>query len=160
VRDDDLSRVARAGHEEATVTSVRSVDAQAELTDRPGPGWIAFASTMLAIGGAFKLLDAVWAFMYDDDIPGDLQTILFGTDLTAWGWVWLSVGVLLLVTAACVATGSQWARWFGIVAAGLAAVAFLPWIYFQPLWTMLSVTLMILTIYALAAHGGRRDPRI
>ena len=35
---------------------------------------------------------------------------------------------------------------------------FLPWIYDQPLWTMFSVTLMVLTIYALAAHGGRRDP--
>jgi hypothetical protein len=33
----------------------------------------------------------------------------------------------------------------------------LPWIYYQPLWTMLSVTLMVLTIYALAAHGGRPE---
>jgi hypothetical protein len=135
------------------VTNVRSIE------DDPGArsaGWLAFAAAMLAIGGAFKVFDALWAFKYDDDFPA-IQTILFERDLTAWGWVWLIVGVLLLITAACVVTGSQWARWFGIVASGVAAITFMPWIYYQPLWTMLSVSLMVLTIYALAAHGGRRE---
>jgi hypothetical protein len=139
------------------VTTVRSIDAAPGYADRPETRWIAFASAMLAIGGTFKILDAIWAFMYDDDVTGEVQTIVFGGDLTAWGWVWLSVGVLLLATSAAVASGRSWARWVGIVAASIAAITFAPWIYFQPLWTTLSVTLMILTIYALAAYGGRRD---
>ena len=59
------------------------------------------------------------------------------------------------MASACDVTG----RAGSAIAAGFSP-SFLPWIYYQPLWTMLSVTLMILTIYALAAHGGRRDPWI
>jgi hypothetical protein len=43
-----------------------------------------------------------------------------------------------------------------MVAGGLAAVMFLAWINYQPLWTVLSVSLAILTVYALAAYGGRQ----
>ncbi len=142
------------------MTTVRSIDEGAELSYGSGTGWLTFASIMLAIGGTFKIFDAIWAFKYDDEVSEPLQTILFERDLAAWGWVWLVVGVILLLASACVATGSQWARWVGMIAAGFSAVVFMPWIYYQPLWTVLSVTLMILTLYALAAHGGRRDPRI
>jgi hypothetical protein len=142
-----------SGHGEVSVTSGRSIE---DDRGARSSGWLAFAAAMLAIGGVFKIFDALWAFKYDDDYP-QLQTILFERDLAAWGWVWLIVGVLLLVTAACVVTGSAWARWFGIVAAAVAAITFMPWIYYNALWTMLSVSLMILTIYALAAHAGRRE---
>ena len=142
------------------MTTVRSIEGDVAFSDNRNAGWIAFASAMLAIGGAFKIFDALWAFKYDDDVSDQLQTIIFERDLTSWGWIWLTVGIVLFIAAACVVTGSQWARWFGIIAAGVAAITFLPWIYYQPLWTMLSVSLMVLTIFALAAHGGRRDPWI
>ena len=118
--------------------------------------WLAFAGALLVIGGAFKILDALWAFKYDDDLSAGVQTVLFEGDLTSWGWVWLVVGIVLLATGFAVISGAEWARWVGMIAAGLAAIAFLPWIYYQPFWTMLSVTLAILVIYALAAYGGGR----
>jgi hypothetical protein len=120
--------------------------------------WLAFAAALLAVSGVFKILDALWAFKYDDDVNEEVQTVLFERDLTSWGWVWLVVGILLLATGFAVVTGAEWARWVGIVAASIATMTFLPWIYFQPLWTILSVTLAVLVIYALAAHGGRRSP--
>jgi hypothetical protein len=119
--------------------------------------WLAFAGSLLVIGGAFKIFDALWAFKYDDEISTEVQTILFENDLESWGWVWLGVGILLIAAGIAVVTRAQWARWVGIVAASLAAISFLPWIYYQPLWTILSVGLAVLAIYALAAYGGR-DP--
>jgi hypothetical protein len=35
---------------------------------------------------------------------------------------------------------------------------FLPWIYYQPLWTILSVALAVLVVFALATYGGPRLP--
>ena len=70
--------------------------------------------------------------------------------------LWLVVGIVLIAAGVAVTTGAEWARWAGIVAAGLAAIAFLPWIYYQPFWTMLSVTLAILVIYGLATYGGKQ----
>ena len=119
-----------------------------------GAGWLAFASTMLFIVGGSKILDALWAFRYDDVRSEELQTVVFEGDLTAWGWVWLVVGIALIATAIAVVSGVQWARWVGIVVAGFSAISFFPWIYYQPLWTTLSVVLAVLVIYALAMYGG------
>jgi hypothetical protein len=111
---------------------------------------------MLFISAGFKIFDALWAFKYDDNLSLSVQTVVFERDLTAWGWVWLVVGIGLLVAAICLVTGSEWARWVGIIAAAIAAISFMPWIYYQPLWTILSVTLAVLVIYALVAYGGRQ----
>jgi hypothetical protein len=132
------------------------MDQQVLRSDRRGAGWLAFAGALLVVSGAFKILDALWAWKYDDELSDPVQTVLFEGDLTSWGWVWFFVGILLLATGFAVISGAEWARWVGMIVAGLAAIAFLPWIYYQPFWTMLSVTLAILVIYALAAYGGGR----
>jgi hypothetical protein len=106
----------------------------------------------------FKILDALWAFKYDDEVSEEVQTVLFENDLESWGWVWLVVGIVLILAGFAVVSGAQWARWVGIVTASIAAIVFLPWIYYEPLWTILSVTLAVLVIYALATYGGRREP--
>jgi len=121
-----------------------------------GAGWLAFAGTLLVVGGAFKILDALWAFKYDDELSDDVQTVIFEGDLNAWGWVWLVIGIVLIIAGIAVVSGSEWARWFGIFVATVAAIGFLPWIYYKPLWTILSVTLAVMVIYALAIYGGRR----
>ena len=123
-----------------------------------GAGWLAFAGTMLVVSGVFKIFDALWAFKYDDEVSEEVQTVLFENDLQSWGWVWLVVGVVLVLAGIAVVSGAEWARWLGIVTASVAAIAFLPWIYYQPLWTILSVTLAVMVIYALATYGGRRSP--
>lgn len=132
------------------------MDQQVLRSDRRGAGWLAFAGALLVVSGAFKILDALWAWKYDDEVSDRVQTVLFEGDLTSWGWVWLIVGIVLLATGFAVISGAEWARWVGMIVAGLAAIAFLPWIYYEPLWTILSVSLAILVIYALAAYGGGR----
>lgn len=123
-----------------------------------GAGWLAFAGTVLVVSGVFKIFDALWAFKYDDDVSEEVQTVVFENDLQSWGWVWLVVGIVLVLAGIAVVSGAEWARWVGIVTAAVAAIAFLPWIYYQPLWTILSVTLAVMVIYALATYGGRRSP--
>jgi hypothetical protein len=141
------------------VTAVAVTDESAESAPR-GVRWLAFAAALLAVSGIFKILDALWAFKYDDDVSEEVQTVLFEDDLASWGWLWLGVGIVLVAAGFAVVTGAEWARWVGIVAASIAAITFLPWIYFQPLWTILSVTLAVLVIYALAAYGGSRAPMV
>ena len=123
----------------------------------PKTGWLAFSATVLVVSGIFKIFDALWAFKYDDELSQDVQTFIFEHDLRSWGWVWLIVGIVLIVVGLAVVTGSEIARGVGIFAAAFAAVTFLPWIYYKPTWTILSVSLAILVIYGLAAHGGRRS---
>jgi hypothetical protein len=122
---------------------------------RPGSGWIGLAGTVLIISGVFKIMDALWAFKYDDDIAEQVQTIVFEHDPASWGWVWLTLGVLLLLAGFGVMGGAQWARWFGIVAAGLGMIANYSWIFVQPIWTLLVEALLLAVLVSLILYGGR-----
>jgi hypothetical protein len=123
----------------------------------PGAGWITFAAAMLVVGGGFKIVDAFYAFKYDDEIQESVQTIIFERDPATWGWIWLIVGVVLIAAGFYVVSGAQWARWVGITAAALVALVSYLWIFVQPIWGMVNVALAILVIYALATYGGRRE---
>jgi hypothetical protein len=127
---------------------------------RSGIRWLAFAAAVLIVSGIFKVLDALWAFKYDDDISEEVQTVLFENDPAAWGWLWLAVGAVLILSGFAVVKGSELARWVGIVAAGLAAIINYPWIWVQPIWTLLNIGLAISVIFALATYGGRRMSEI
>ena len=118
--------------------------------------WLAFAGTMLFLSGVFKVIDGLWAFRYDDEISENVQTLIFEHDPAAWGWLWLAIGVVLIIAGFVVVTGSQWARWFGIVAAGLAAIFNYSWIVVEPWTAFLGSLLLILVIWALLFHGDRR----
>jgi hypothetical protein len=124
-----------------------------------GTGWLAFASSLLVISGIFKILDAIWAFKYDDDpVSEQVQTIVFGRDLTSWGWVWLLLGILLIVAGFAVVRGEEWARWFGVVAAAIGAITNYSWIVVQPIMALVMEGMFLAAIYGLLVYGGRRDP--
>jgi hypothetical protein len=51
--------------------------------------------------------------------------------------------------------GSQFGRWFGIVAAGLNAVGQLMFLHAYPFWSLAMFAADMLIIYALTVYGGR-----
>jgi hypothetical protein len=87
-----------------------------------------------------------------------VQTIVFGRDLTSWGWVWLLLGILLIVAGFAVVRGEEWARWFGVVAAAIGAIANYSWIVVQPIMALVMEGMFLAAIYGLLVYGGRRDP--
>jgi len=125
---------------------------------RLGVGWLAFAASLLVVTGIFKVLDAIWAFKYDGDFSENLQTIVFDHDLAAWGWIWLLLGILLIVAGFAVVKGMEWARWFGVVVLAVAAITNYSWIVFRPFWTLVLEGIYLAGIYGLLVFGGRRDP--
>jgi hypothetical protein len=123
--------------------------------ERRGAGWLVFASVVLITGGIMRVIDALWAFDKDDEITERLQVILWDDNLAAYGWLWLIVGVLLIAAGFAVLQGSEWARWFGIGMAAIAAVSSFLWIYEFPIWSLVGVIIAFLVMYGLAAYGGR-----
>src|SRR5215212_7442365 len=116
-------------------------------------GWLTLAATILIVSGVFKIFDAFWAFKYDGELRTELQTVVFEDDLAAWGWVWLVLGLTLIAAGVYALRGARWARWVGIGVASVTAVLVLPWIYFQPFWTLLSAGLALMVIYALVLNN-------
>lgn len=125
------------------------------MDDERGVGWLLFAATMLGLAGIFTVIDGIVALSRSKFFVAD-QTYVF-SDLRTWGWIMLLVGLLLILAAMGVFAGSGFSRWFGIFAAGLGAIGHFSAMNMYPFWSLVVVTCCILTIYGLAAYGGRTD---
>jgi hypothetical protein len=123
-----------------------------------GLGWLFFAGTVLGLAGVLRIIDAIWAFLYDGRVPEGLEDGLLGSDLTNYAWVWLVVGAVLILSSILLLTGSQFARWIGFIAATIAAVSAMTWMPYYPIWSLTYVGIAVLTFYALARYGGRERP--
>jgi hypothetical protein len=119
-----------------------------------GDGWRYFAGTVLGIAGIMRFFDAIWAWSYNGAVPDNLQNALFGHSLNTYGWVYLIVAIVLVGSSFGVLTGSQFARWIGIVAGAILAVTSIWWMPYYPIWSLTYIGIGVAVIYALAVFGG------
>jgi hypothetical protein len=130
------------------------VDGTYEEYER-GAGWLFFAGTMLGLAGVFSTIDGIVALSKSSFYVADARYVF--SDLRTWGWIVLAVGVVEILASLAVLGRAQWARWFGIVVASLGALAQFAFMQSYPFWSITVLTLCILTVYGLAAHGGRSE---
>ena len=128
--------------------------AKASDYETEGGGWIVFAASMLTIAGSFNLIQGILAIADSRVFVGE-TTFVF-SDLSTWGWIVMILGVLQLLAASALVSGSELARWFGILCAGVNAIGQLMFLPAYPLWALSMFLVDILIIYALAVYGGRR----
>jgi hypothetical protein len=72
-----------------------------------GQGWILFAAIVLGVAGIMRIFDAIWAFRYHGAVPRNLENAIFGNSLKTYGWVYLVVAAVLIISAFLVYSGSQ-----------------------------------------------------
>lgn len=113
-------------------------------------GWLTFAGTLAFVVGAFNVIDGLVALFNDDySLVGDNRIMVF--DYTAWGWFWLFLGVIQMAVGAGILSGRMWARAAGVFFAVLAAIGHLAFLQAFPLWSVLTIAMCVLLIYALTA---------
>src|SRR4051812_9552920 len=122
-----------------------------------GGGWLFFAGTVLGLAGLMRIVDSIWAFSYHGALPQGLKDGVLGDSLKNYAWLWLAVGTLLIIASFLVLVSSQFGRWVGMIAAGVTAVSAITWMPYYPEWSLVYITISLLVLYALAAHGGRQD---
>jgi hypothetical protein len=134
---------------------LRGSYAPASDLDAPqGSGWVIFAGVMLALAGIWNSLDGILAIASSRVYTAN-SVVVFG-DLNTWGWIMLILGIIQLIAAGALFGGSEFARWFGIGAAGLNAIGQLLFVPVYPWWAIAMFTLDVLIIYALAVYAGSR----
>ena len=124
-------------------------------------GWLTFSAVVLIIAGTMRVIDAIWAFGYHGAIPDNLQGALLGHSLATYGWIWLIIGVVLIVAGALVLGPSdqrsaEVSRWIGIVAAALAAISAIFVMPYYPLWALIYIAIAVMVIYGLSARYGEQ----
>ena len=125
------------------------------MEDDRGSGWLAFAAVLLIFTGIMRVFDAIWAFRFNGALPDHLSDSVFGDNLDNYGWISLVVAAILLFAGFGVLSRLQFARWIGIIAAGIAGLSAITWVWYYPIWSLIYVILAVMVMYALIIYGGR-----
>jgi hypothetical protein len=114
-------------------------------------GWILFAGIMMLLIGAFNVLQGL-AAIFSDGYYQVSEGELLVWDFTSWGVIMLVWGAALLLAGYGLVVGRPWARWAGIVVAGVNAVVQAAFLAAFPLWSLIVIGMCVLVIFALAAR--------
>jgi hypothetical protein len=125
------------------------------MNDQPSPvaaGWIAFAGIIMIIAGAFQMFAGLVALV-DDEFYVTTPEYVLQLDTTAWGWIHMLIGIVLVAAGVGVYSGNVLARTVGVfVAAGSMLSVFL-WLPWYPFWGFVVLFVDISVIWALTVHG-------
>src|SRR5918995_1853555 len=113
-------------------------------------GWVTFAAIIAGVIGVFNVLSGIAAIAEDDQTEA-LNEVLFGIDITAWGWFWLILGALQLVTAWLIYERSPGGQTLGIIWAAVIASFSVFMIFVAPIWALVVMALSVTVIWALTA---------
>jgi hypothetical protein len=122
-------------------------------------GFILFAAIMMIMVGVFQALQGLIA-IFENEFYVATRNYTFQFDATTWGWIHLLVGLLVAFAGWGLLSGRTWARTVAIILAVLSAVTNFLFVPYYPFWSLLLVTLDVLVIWAVAAHGGAMRDRV
>ena len=146
---------ARAG----AVPQQRSSSEQVPPEPTGWAGMVVFGAVMMLMLGTFQVIEGLVAIFDDGWYLVGKNGLVVSVDLTAWGWVHLAVGVVALAAGAGLMTGATWARVLGVLVAATAAIVNFAFVAAYPLWSLTMITLAVLVIYAITAHGRELQTR-
>jgi hypothetical protein len=115
-------------------------------------GYSVFAAVMLMMIGAFHFMAGLVA-LFDDEFYVVTEKWVFEFDVTAWGWIHLIGGVLVVLAGLSVMKGHMYGRIIGTFVAAISAVVNFAWLPYQPWWSILMIALSVAVIWALTVHG-------
>jgi hypothetical protein len=127
--------------------------------DAPLSGWasagITFAAVLMIMVGIFQTIAGLTA-IFNDEFFVVTENYTFDLDVTAWGWIHLILGVLLIFAGWALFAGRVWAGALAIVLAALSAVSNFFFIPYYPFWSLLMIALACWVIWALTRPGALR----
>jgi hypothetical protein len=111
-------------------------------------GGVALAATVMVVVGVFQAIQGLAAII-NDEFFVTVRNYAFEVDVTAWGWIHLIIGVILVLAGAYLFSGSVVASAIAIGLAMLSAVANFFFIPHYPFWSILIIALDVFVIWAI-----------
>jgi hypothetical protein len=115
-------------------------------------GWITFAAIMMMISGGLNALYGLIGVVNDQWVVWTNRASLY-LDISQWGWIHLIIGLVVLFSGIGLLSGNILARIVGIIAVALSLMGNFFFIPAYPIWALIVITIDVLVIWALTAHG-------
>ena len=115
-------------------------------------GGVTFASTIMILVGIFEAFQGLAAII-NDDFFVLTQNYAFDLDTSAWGWIHLLLGIVIVLAGFALWQRKTWASIVAIFLAMLSAIANFFFIPYYPFWSILMIALAVWVIWALTRPG-------
>jgi hypothetical protein len=122
-------------------------------------GWIGFAGVIMMMLGTFHAIQGLVALFNDEYYLVGSSGLVIELDYTAWGWVHLIAGAVLVAAGLGVFGGQVWARAVGVATAMLSAIVNVVFLAAYPVWSLMMIALSVVLILALTVHGSEVKAR-
>jgi hypothetical protein len=128
-----------------------------------GGGWVSggvtFAGILLVVNGCLHILQGISAIA-KDDVYARVNDYIYRINLTGWGWILLTLGVISGLVGWAILMGAGWARITGILLASLNMLFQFMFLPYAPIWAVLVIAIDVFVIWALASYRpDARQPR-
>jgi hypothetical protein len=128
-------------------------------TEQEIPGWaaggITFAATMAVLVGTFQILQGLVA-VFNDDFYLVTRNYTFDLDVSAWGWIHIIIGAVMLAVGFGLYARAPWAVIGGLAVAMVSALANFFFIPYYPVWALLLIAIDVWIIWSLTRPGAMR----
>ncbi|MFC9898058.1 hypothetical protein ACFVMC_30580 [Nocardia sp. NPDC127579] len=114
------------------------------------------AAILLFTVGLLNLFEGISA-VADDSVFVIGPEYSYKFDLTAWGWIHIVTGILLLICAIGLATGTTWGRVAAITLAAISIVTNFLSLPYYPAWSILIIALDVVVIWAVSTWKPATD---
>ncbi len=121
-----------------------------ERARRKGANYAQFAGIWFFVVGGFNVISGIAALVRKEYFAHGTQLY---SNLQAWGWIWIVVGVLGLLVGWQILSARNWARFAGII---LAMIGMLVWFFslgLYPFWAIVNLVVYGLIVYGLTLYG-------
>jgi hypothetical protein len=115
-------------------------------------GGATFAGVMMILVGIFQAIAGLAAIL-EDEFFVLTQNYVFDLDVTAWGWIHLIIGIVVVLAGYFLFVGRAWAAALAIVLAVLSAIANFFFIPYYPFWSLLMIALAVWVIWSVTRPG-------
>ncbi len=118
-----------------------------------GRGGVVFAAAIMIVIGVFQAIEGLVA-IFDDDWYVVTRHYTFDLDVTAYGWIHLILGIVILLAGCALFAGKVWGGVLAIFLAILSAIANFFFIPYYPFWSITIIALCIWVIWSVTRPGA------
>ncbi|WP_330185426.1 hypothetical protein OHB26_18715 [Nocardia sp. NBC_01503] len=120
------------------------------------PGGAVAAAILLVTVGVLDMLQGISAVAADQLYFIGLE-YLYKFDTTAWGWIHIVTGIVLILTGIGLMSGTAWGRVAAMSVAALSIIANFMSLPYYPAWSILVIVLDVVVIWAVATWHSQAD---
>ncbi len=113
-------------------------------------GWVVLAGVLILIAGIFNVIIGIAALDHEDYFS--VNQLLFG-DLEFWGWTWLILGALQVLTSFLLFARSTTGLVLAVIFLSINAIDHLVAVGAYPIWSLVVFALDIMILYGLMTNA-------